>query len=62
MQSQTDEEYAKEQADLRTQFMAEMDALGGGTELADRATNALSRFDQLQQRLEELRKGMEASA
>ena len=62
MQSQTDEEYAKEQEDLEMQFMAQMDELGGGEQLAERATNALSRFDQLQQQLEELRKGMEARA
>jgi len=62
VQSQTDEEYAKEQEDLEMQFMAQMDELGGGEQLAERATNALSRFDQLQQQLEELRKGMEARA
>ena len=62
MQGQTDEEYAKEQEELETQFMAQMDELGGGQELAERATNALSRFDELEKQLEELRKAGRASA
>jgi hypothetical protein len=37
-----------------------MDELGGGADLAERATHALSRFDQLQQQLDEIRKGLEA--